>query len=370
VRRAAVLVGLAPAVLAVLVLSVPAPADAAAASAAPAPPTPVQDEYAQPGPFGVVHQGLADPTGTVPFELYRPRDLGEPGTRHAHVTWGNGSFAHPVDYDPLLRHLASWGFVVIASTGDQVGTGEEQLAGVQRASQLDADPGDPLHGHVDLERVAAAGHSQGAGGSVRAANAPSSPIDTVLTFDLPNQVFTIPPDTKAFDPSRLRVPVLFLSGADDQLISGTLTNRAFFRSVPGAAGMALLVGSDHNGIQHGARPYPGYATAWLRYQLDGDPVAAAAFTGPHPELLTAPGWQDQALKHLTAPAPAPAPEIANSGVLGRRNPAHHPPVRVVGNAGAAEGELPVTGGGPEVVGAAVLLCGALVLRWLGQIART
>jgi hypothetical protein len=56
--------------------------------------------------------------------------------------------------------------------------------------------------------------------------------------------------------------------------------------------------------------------------------------------------------------------------LGRRNPAQHPPVRVVGDAGAAEGELPVTGGGPEVVGAAVLLCGALVLRWLGQIART
>ncbi len=30
----------------------------------------------------------------------------------------------------------------------------------------------------------------------------------------------------------------------------------------------------------------GYATAWLEYQLRGNAVAAGAFTGPHPELLS------------------------------------------------------------------------------------
>jgi hypothetical protein len=30
----------------------------------------------------------------------------------------------------------------------------------------------------------------------------------------------------------------------------------------------------------------GYATAWLEYQLRGNPIAADAFTGPHPELVS------------------------------------------------------------------------------------
>ena len=209
-------------------------------------------------------------SATCPFELYRPADLGPPGTLHPVVTWGNGSWAHPWEYDPFLRHLASWGFVVIASTFDQVGTGVEMLAGVDNVRQMSEDPDDPLFGHVDLEHVAASGHSQGAGGSVRAATAPDSPITTVLTFDLPERLFAFPED-KVFDVGDLRVPVLLLSGSDDQLISGTATNQRYFAAAPAGAGMALLIGADHNGIQKGQKPYPGYATAWLRYQLSGDP---------------------------------------------------------------------------------------------------
>jgi hypothetical protein len=267
------------------------------------PVTPVQDRFAAPGPSAVVHVPLPDSSGAVPFELYRPGDLGPPGTLHPLVTWGNGSFARPAEYDPFLRHLASWGFVVIASTHDQVGTGEEQLAGVRRAQRLAEDPTDPLFGHLDLDHVAASGHSQGGGGSVRAALAPDSPITTLLTFDLPNELFRFDSRTKGFDTAAIRVPVLFLTGSQDELISGAAANRGYFDSVPGPAGVALLTGADHNGIQHGARPYPGYATAWLRYQLMADPVAATAFSGPRPELLTAPGWQGQALKGLVPPPP-------------------------------------------------------------------
>ena len=285
--------------LAVVLVLLAALLSARGASAAPA--TPVQDRYAAPGPSEVVRVDVVDSFGGVPYELYRPADLGAPGTLHPVVTWGNGSFARPPQYDPFLRHLASWGFVVIASTYDQVGTGEQQLGAVRRLERMAADQGNPLFGHVDLDRVAASGHSQGAGGSVRAAVAPGSPITTVLTFDLPTRALQFDAATKGFDTAALRVPVLFLSGMDDQLISGTVTNHEYFHSVPGPAGVAMLTGADHNGIQHGARPYPGYATAWLRYQLMDDAVAAAAFTGPTPELMTAPGWEEQALKGLLPP---------------------------------------------------------------------
>lgn len=40
----------------------------------------------------------------------------------------------------------------------------------------------------------------------------------------------------------------------------------------------------------------GYATAWLAYQLRGDPIAAAAFTGTRPELVSNSNWPGSAVK--------------------------------------------------------------------------
>lgn len=309
----------------------------AAAQDAPSP-TPVQDRYEAPGPHAVRHDVEPDPLGQPGYELFTPADLGPEGTRHPVITWGNGSFARPAEYAPTLRHLASWGFIVVAAGTDQAGTGEEMLAAVHRVTRYEADPTNRLYRRVDLSRVGAAGHSQGAAGAVNTATAADSPITTVVTFDLPNKVFTFPPDSKAFSPEAITVPVLFLSGGNDQLISGTLTNQAFFQSVRGPAGMALLTVADHNGIQHTAPGYPGYLTAWMRYQLADDPDAALAFTGPSPELLRAPGWQDQALKGLRAPPP--------SGIVA-----------------APEGPtLPITGGTSPVTAFALLALALLLLR--------
>jgi hypothetical protein len=40
----------------------------------------------------------------------------------------------------------------------------------------------------------------------------------------------------------------------------------------------------------------GDATAWPEYQLRGNPIAAAAFTGPHPELVSNTNWPGSATK--------------------------------------------------------------------------
>lgn len=305
----------------------------------------MEDHFAAAGPHGVVHEDVVDSFGDTPYELFAPKDLGAPGERHPIIAWGNGTIAHPVEYTGILSHLASWGFVVIASTSDQTGTGEEILASIHRAIRMGDEPTSRLYHHVDADRIGVAGHSQGAGGSVRAATSPDNPIDTVITVELPNKLFTIPPDTKAHDESRLRVPVLFFGGSDDGFISSPETNRAFYDSVPGSAAMAVLTGADHNVIQHSAGRFPGYLTAWMRYQLVDDAFAAGAFTGPHPELLTAPGWTNQALKGLAAPQAA---TVAPSG----------PPQ-----------ELPITGGTPALAVPLSLVVVALVLRPRGRAAR-
>ena len=106
-------------------------------------PTPVQDLYEAPGPYAVRHDIEPDPAEQSGYELFTPADLGPDGTRHPVITWGNGSFARPAEYAPTLRHLASWGFIVVAAGTDQAGTGQEMLAAVRTRHPLRGRPRQP-----------------------------------------------------------------------------------------------------------------------------------------------------------------------------------------------------------------------------------
>ena len=69
------------------------------------------------------------------YVVFYPTDLDAGGVKHPILTWGNGTNAVPAQYTVLLKHLASWGFVVIASTSTQTGTGKELVAGVDYLAQ-------------------------------------------------------------------------------------------------------------------------------------------------------------------------------------------------------------------------------------------
>lgn len=257
----------------------------------------IESAYAAAGASAVVTTPFTDPLTGYAYEVRYPAGLGTDGQRHPVVTWGNGSNAVPAQYDGLLDHLASWGFVVVASLSTQTGTGAEILAGARAIVAADADPASPFHGAIDTAHVAAVGHSQGAGGSVRASIAGPDIITTTVTIALPAQIWVSKP-ADAYDVSQLTAPVLFLGGSLDLLISSALVNVGYYNQVPGPAAVAMLRWADHNTIQGTGGRFLGYITAWLRYQLAGDPVAATAFTGPTPELPTNSAWAWQFTKHL------------------------------------------------------------------------
>ncbi len=229
--------------------------------------------------------------------LFYPADLGAGGLRHPIVTWGNGSFATPDDYVGMLNHLASWGFAVVASTDSTTGTGAEILDAAQHLVSLDTQAGSVFHGKLDVTEVAAVGHSQGAGGSINASTLSGGLITTVVPIALPAPIWVGAGD--AFCVGALPCPVLFLSGANDWLISPASALQDYYDEVPGAAGKALLLGAGHNDVQDSGGGFLGYVTAWLMYQLCGDAQARAAFAGGTPELLTNAAWQHQAVKNLT-----------------------------------------------------------------------
>jgi pimeloyl-ACP methyl ester carboxylesterase len=187
----------------------------------------------------------------------------------------------------VLNQLASWGFVVIASTSSSTGRGTEMLSAVDYLVARDAESTGVFAGKLDPTRIAAAGHSQGAGGAARATLASAGRITTVVPINPPDPAWVGEADR--FDFSRLSVPVLLLSGVNDTWISPPRTLTAYYDQIPGAAVRASLQGADHNTIQQSGGRYLGYLTAWLRYQLVGDQVA---------ELITNQAWFNQAAKGL------------------------------------------------------------------------
>jgi hypothetical protein len=310
-RRAAAALS-AAALMATLTTALTGAAREPASPAQPSPALPVQAAFAPSGPYATVTGTATD--GTAVYDLYRPANYAALGFQSPIVTWGNGTNGSPAQVSVLLRHLASYGFTVIASALPNTGSGREIDAAAHYLVTQDGVAASVFHGHLNVNEVAAVGTSQGATGAVRAATSDPALIKTVMTFSLPSAVWAAPnPDCPtAADctahPDALTRPAFFVSthGFFDSIIASPATERAYFLSAPVHAALGIIANSDGKAADHasiedpaaGGNPgaFLGYATAWLEYQLRGNATAAGAFTGTHPELLVNPNWPGSAVK--------------------------------------------------------------------------
>jgi pimeloyl-ACP methyl ester carboxylesterase len=255
----------------------------------------IESTYAATGSYSVSTANVTDASGTVIYNLYYPTNLGTGGL-HPIITWGNGTNALPSNYWGLLNHLASWGFVVVASTDLTTGTGAEILAAANYMIQQNSASGSIFYQKLDTAHVGAIGHSQGAGGVVNATNNSNGLIKTTIPIALPNQIWVSAGDE--YYVQSLAVPVLFLGGSKDVIIASPATLTGYYSQVPGAAAVAVLKGADHNTIQNTGGGFLGYITAWMMYALRNDTIARGAFVASPPEINTNTLWQNQAEKNL------------------------------------------------------------------------
>jgi len=274
---------------------------------------PVQAAFTPPGPYATATGTVTNSSGAAVYDLFYPSDYAAVGFQSPIVTWGNGTGGTPDQYSAFLRHLASYGFTVIASTLPNTGSGKEIDAAAHYLVAQNSVPGSIFYGHLNVNEVAAAGMSQGATGAVRATTNDPALIKTVMTFSEPNPVWSAPnPDCPTAadctaDPAALTRPVFFIStyGFWDSIIASPATEEAFFLSTSVHAALGIILSSDgkpadHTSIENPPTGNPGgllgYATAWLEYQLRGNATAAGAFTGAHPELVSNPNWPGSATK--------------------------------------------------------------------------
>lgn len=252
----------------------------------------VEARFASAGPWTVTTASASDAAGA--YTLFYPSQLGAGGARHPILTWGNGTGSAPSNYDFTLRHLASWGFVVVASNSGQTGWGNEMLAGADHLVSQNGSASSIFHDKLDTTAIGAFGHSQGATGAVNATNLSNGRIDSIVPINFVDPAWFNPPEQMP-DFSDVDAPIFFVSGTSD-FLSTASAQQNYYDEVPGAAAKAALAGGGHNNIQQANNALVGYITAWLMYTLGDDDFARRAFVGG--ELGNDPDWRNQAHKNL------------------------------------------------------------------------
>lgn len=250
----------------------------------------IETYYAQTGPYSVstiTVTGLYNDT----LVIYYPTNM---TSNHPIVTWGNGTYTNPTMYSVLLRHVASYGFVVVCSYGSNQGTGTKMINAAQYMVNRNGTSSSIFYNKLDVSNIGSMGHSQGACGAVNAATN-SSLVKTCLSLSLVSQE-RLRSLGCSCDVTRLgNKPTLLFSGQYEGIyatidVTQNYYNRMVARYIPSA--MAVLRNSGHNECMNSGDPsrFKGYVAAWLLYQLKGNSYARRAFAGTNPEIKTNTNW--------------------------------------------------------------------------------
>jgi hypothetical protein len=214
----------------------------------------IEETYRDVGPYAATNKHVAD------FTIFYPSRLeGD----HPIVTWGNATMTPTVVYHAFLTHLASWGFVVIASDSVLTQTGEDLIAGIDYLIEQNETATSEFYGMLDTNHIGTVGHSQGGGGAINAAT------DERVTCSVP-----IMPSPGAI--GQVEGPVFLIAGSRDLIIPAVMVRSIIYDLASGPTIFAIADGMGHLFFDEEAG---GYITSWLMYHLQDDLYAGDAFIG-------------------------------------------------------------------------------------------
>jgi len=249
------------------------------------------------GPFQVMADKNVGPlAGVVPdpiygdkqqrFNVYHPTNLAGTGYCHPILIWANGYKDNPeqnppdcvVDsganrwcgqYSPMLNHLASHGFVVVASLSTATAEGDPlpTIAGLDWILEQAEDSTSPYYHHLDTANIGQLGHSYGAMSTCMSASEPRYKALAAICGTRPL--------------TGVHTPMLFFCGGKDTTVdcSGVLDT---FHTVTDQPAFFL----EEKNSDHGSWVYQGAggvslsaAAAWFRVHLMNDTANRKYFYG-------------------------------------------------------------------------------------------
>jgi hypothetical protein len=275
---------------------------------------PIELKYYADGPWAVTVSvgGACCDSAQNKFDLYYPTQLGANGFKHPILTWANGSFANSSLYTYYLKHMASWGFVVIATQDSQTGPGQTVLDGANYLKSANNEPQSLFYQKLNVNEIGSFGHSQGSGGALNALIKSAGLIKTAIAIEIPAQIWCSSGANCANTTQMTSGSIFLIDGSADGLISpetqplpislqGEQSVDGYYQGTPNQIVKlkGSLKGPNHNDIQgqpdckpvpvgcaNGVYGYLGYTTAWFMYQLQGDSYAHGAFVNPTGEMFS------------------------------------------------------------------------------------
>jgi len=249
------------------------------------------------GPFQVMAERNVGPlAGVVPdpiygneqqrFNVYRPSDLAGSGYCHPILIWANGYRDNPEQnppdcvvnsgtnqwcgqYLPMLNHLASHGFVVVAplSTATAEGDPLPTIAGLDWILEQAEDSSSPYYHRLDTVNIGQLGHSYGGMSTCMSASDPRYKALATIC------------GTRAL--SGVHTPMLFFCGGRDTTVDCAGVRDTFETVTDQPAFFINELDSDHGSwVYEGADGVSlSSAAAWFRVHLMNDTANRKYFYG-------------------------------------------------------------------------------------------
>jgi hypothetical protein len=206
------------------------------------------------------------------YTVFRPACMKD-GETYPVLTWANGTCGETQGYAPLLSTVASHGYVIIASNSTWTGTpptDKVQLRALDYAKYLNEDSKSVLYHRLNMDKIGAFGHSQGAAATVTASADPrikasmffsdgTSTHQPFLHFSADRDVMANSPDAMATATNGAGQPGAWLYYHEVLETGGTST------------GHLVLMEQPERVLDQ--------TIAWWDYQLKDDPAAKAMFVG-------------------------------------------------------------------------------------------
>jgi hypothetical protein len=224
--------------------------------------------YGARGPFTIKREMNTGPNSA--YDVFHPSPLAD-GRRHPIVSWANGTLFALSDYQPLLEHWASHGFVVIAAHTNSTAGGATHKTGIEWLIAENGGGNNIYAGTLDTAHVAAAGHSQGGGATIAAGAQKAGPLALTTTLPL-MPILSFESDKSIL--GKQTAPMLNINATmDDRDPTGAIANQIH------DAAKAELVQAAFIGIHEDAMSAAMFAPTlgWFRFRLMGDAAARAMF---------------------------------------------------------------------------------------------
>lgn len=261
----------------------------------------LEAKYQEMGPYPVSHLETAAMQSFQKYLFYFPAEMASSGGKYPAVIFSNGTGVAGSQYSAVLEHLASWGFIVVATEEAYSWNGFSSEMCLRRLRMLNETKNvegwdtNPFFQHVDLDRIGAAGHSQGGVGVINA-------VTDMEHASMYRAAFIASPTNKElaaalewpYEASKVKIPTFLVSStgqADENMVVSLDGLQQIYGEIPDSVPKLM---ARRNDADHGDMLYfaDGYMTAWFLWQLCADETAAAVFCGENGEIYWNPYYQD------------------------------------------------------------------------------